>query len=216
MATAARFYTPTEAAVLSGIGVKAVNNAIDKQIVMAVRRTARSGLQSRQRSVSADGLLQLKLWSQVGSILSQERRERLFEAIKLQPEASQVRADDLLIIDVAEARKQIASRTQDLEQAEAIVVQQKAVMGGEPVFKGTRIPVRLIASMLDEGVSEEEVLAGYPKLDSRQLTLASIWAAAHPRRGRPKPLKDDTLVLKQTRRVSLKQASSEVGSARLR
>ena len=153
---AARLYSPAEAAALADIAVKAVNNAIDKQIVMAVRRTARSGLQSRQRSVSADGLLQLKLWSQVGSILSQERRERLFEAIKLQPEASQVRADDLLIIDVAEARKQIASRTQDLEQAEAIVVQQKAVMGGEPVFKGTRIPVRLIASMLDEGVSEEE------------------------------------------------------------
>lgn len=197
---AARLFSPTEAAAVAGIAVKAVNNAIDKRIVVAVRN---AGKTTRQRAVSSDGLLQLKLWSQVGGILSQERREKLFEAIMREPNASQVRADDLLIIDVAEARKQIAARTQELEEAEAMIAQDKAIMGGEPLFKGTRIPVRLIASMLEDGVSEEEILAGYPKLTSRHLALAPIWVAAHPRRGRPKPVKDDTLVLKQTRRIKL-------------
>ena len=63
-------------------------------------------------------------------------------------------------------------------------------MGGEPVFKGTRIPVRLIASMLDQGASEAEILDGYPKLEARHLELARLWTAAHPRRGRPKTLAD--------------------------
>ena len=98
----ARLFSPTEAAAVAGIAVKAVNNAIDKRIVVAVRN---AGKTTRQRAVSSDGLLQLKLWSQVGGILSQERREKLFEAIMREPSASQVRADDLLIIDVAEARK---------------------------------------------------------------------------------------------------------------
>lgn len=208
---AVRLFSPTEAAAVAGIAVKAVNNAIDKRIVVAVRN---AGKTTRQRAVSSDGLLQLKLWSQVGGILSQERREKLFEAIMREPNASQVRADDLLIIDVAEARKQIAARTQELEEAEAMIAQDKAVMGGEPLFKGTRIPVRLIASMLENGVSEEEILTGYPKLTSRQLELAPIWVAAHPRRGRPKPVKDDTLVLKQTRRIKLVNSAAEASVVR--
>ncbi|WDF72489.1 DUF433 domain-containing protein [Novosphingobium sp. KACC 22771] len=203
---AVRLFSPTEAAAVAGIAVKAVNNAIDKRIVVAVRN---AGKTTRQRAVSSDGLLQLKLWSQIGGILSQERREKLFEAIMREPNASQVRADDLLIIDVAEARKQIAARTQELEEAEAMIAQDKAVMGGEPLFKGTRIPVRLIASMLEDGVSEEEILAGYPKLTSRHLALAPIWVAAHPRRGRPKPVKDDGLLLKQSHRVKLVSDATE-------
>jgi uncharacterized protein (DUF433 family) len=208
---AARLFSPTEAAAVAGISAKAVNNAIDKRIVMTVRS---AGKTARQRSVSSDGLLQLKLWSHVGGILSQERRERLFEAIMLEPNASQVRAADLLIIDVAEARKQIAERTQELEDAEAMIGKDKAIMGGEPIFKGTRIPVRLITAMLEEGVSEEDILAGYPKLTARHLALAPIWLAAHPRRGRPKPIKDDALVLKESRRAKLKGATTKAASVR--
>jgi len=209
MDAAARFYSPAEAAALSGIGVKAVNNAIDKRIVCAVRQPKRPGTRSLMRALSIDDLLRLKLWYEVGGVLSQERRERLFEAILRKPEAEQVRADDLLIIDVAEARKQIAARTRDLDEAEACVAEDKAVMGGDAVFKGTRIPVRLIAAMIADGVEAEEILDGYPKLDSRLLSLARIWAAAHPRRGRPKSLKDSGAALKSSKRVPLKSASAQ-------
>ena len=47
---------------------------------------------------------------------------------------------DLLIIDVAEARKQIAARTQELEEAKAMIAQDKAVMGGEPLPLGDHSP----------------------------------------------------------------------------
>ncbi len=209
MGTAVRFYSPAEAAVVSGIGVKAVNNAIDKRIVFAVRQPKRAGTRSLMRALSTDDLLRLKLWYEVGGVLSQERRERLFEAILQKPEAKQVRADDLLIIDVAEARKQIAARAQDLDDAEASVVEDKAVLGGDPVFKGTRVPVRLIASMIADGVEADEILDGYPKLDRRLLSLAVIWATAHPRRGRPKSLKDSGTTLKSSKRVLLKSGSAQ-------
>lgn len=210
--TSTRLYSPSEAAALSGVAIKAVNNAIDKRIVRAVRMSPAKSGRATPRALSEGDLLRLKLWYEVGDILSQERRERLFAAIEERPSARHVKADNLLIIDVAEARKEIAARTRELTAAEAAIVRDKQVMGGEPVFKGTRIPVRLIAAMLDEGASEVEILDGYPALDSRALTLAKIWVAAHPRRGRPKSLKDKDFTPQSIKRISLGSVHTKVSA----
>lgn len=202
---AARLYTPSEAAAVSGLAVKAVNNAIDKRIIQAAK-PARGG-RANSRALTADDVLRVKLWYKVGTILSQERRQRLFEAIREQPKAKTVKADELVIVDVAEARRQIAQGTRALEDAEALVTTDKAVLNGEPVFKGTRIPVRLIAAMLEQGADESEVLDGYPKLERRYLELSRIWTAAHPRRGRPKSLGERGLQLKSSERVKLRSAA---------
>jgi len=45
------------------------------------------------------------------------------------------------------------------------------------------------------------------------LSLAGVWTAAHPRRGRPKPMKDDGLILKTSKRIALKPVPVEPGSA---
>lgn len=198
---AVRHYTPAEAAVLSGIGVKAVHNAIDKRIIEVVDQAT---VRKTPRALSSENVLYLKIWYEVGAILSQELRIRLFDEIRRRPSAKQVKAGELLIVNVGEARKQIASRARDLEAAEAVVTQSSTVMGGEPVFKGTRIPVRLIALMLDDGATENEILDGYPKLEARHLGLARIWAAAHPRRGRPKSLADRGRAVRSQSRSPLK------------
>ncbi len=72
------------------------------------------------------------------------------------------------------------------------------------MFKGTRIPVYGIVAMLDAGASAGELLAGYPKLTKRMIELARVWVCAHPRRGRPKSLKDLGLTVKNSRRTPLK------------
>src|SRR5690606_15308453 len=163
-------------AAVSGIAVKSVHNAIDKRIIS--RRDARVG----GRSLTDDDLLRLKLWYGVGSILTAERRKRLFEAIADDPAAETVRADDYLIVDVARAREQLAARADALREAEAVIRSVKGVSGGEPVFRGTRIPVRAIAGMRAQGASAEEILEGYPSLTARMIDLAEIWTAAHPAR----------------------------------
>lgn len=84
-----------------------------------------------------------------------------------------------------------------------MIVRNQAVMGGEAVLKGTRIPVRLIAAMLDDGATDAEVLAGYPTLTARDLALAPIWVAANPSCDHPKTRQDGGLVLKQSRRIPL-------------
>ena len=42
---------------------------------------------------------------------------------------------------------------------------------GKPVIKGTRIPVELILDKLAAGVSEEELLADYPRLSVEAIRM---------------------------------------------
>ena len=58
-------------------------------------------------------------------------------------------------------------------------------MAGIPVFRGTRIPVCLVAYMIEQGTSIDEILEGYPSLTREMVEFASIYASTHPRRGRP-------------------------------
>lgn len=204
MNVAARIYTPAEAAAISGIGIKAVHNAIDKHIVDTVPAPHSSRGAPKRRALTKDDLLRLKLWYGIGSTLAAEHRRRLFEEIKASPAARTVKADDLLIVDVGEARRQLKARLDDLDEAEAMVERVKGVMGGEPVFKGTRIPLRLVAAMVSQGADEAELLEGYPGLTARMIKLSSIWAAAHPARGRPKRLAAQGLKVKSSRRIPLK------------
>ncbi|MDK4728709.1 DUF433 domain-containing protein [Rhizobium phaseoli] len=203
MASTSYAYTPAEAAAVSEIGVKSVNNAIDKRII----ETHRVG--SRGRALTDEDLLRLKLWYGVGSILSAERRKRLFDTIDQNPDAETVRADDYLIIDVARAREQLAARAEALREAERMIESVKGVVGGEPVFKRTRVPVRTIAAMKTQGASTAEIVEGYPSLTERIVELAEIWVAAHPARGRPRKLSEQGLKVKSVKRVSLNENVSK-------
>lgn len=201
MVQMSRAYTPAEAAAVSEIAVKSVHNAIDKRII--ARRLSEDG-----RALSDDDLLRLKLWYGVGSILSAERRQRLFDTIDQNPDADTVRADDYLIVDVARAREQLAARAEALHEAERVIGSVKGVLGGEPVFNKTRVPVRTVAAMKAQGATTEEIVEGYPSLTSRMVELAEIWTAAHPARGRPRKLSELGATVKSSKRLSLRKAAN--------
>jgi uncharacterized protein (DUF433 family) len=204
MSDAARLYTPAEAGAVSGLTLKAVHNAIDKRIVepVAKARAAAGAKRTASRFLTGEDLVRLRVWRGVGDTLSADRRNRLFIAMAATPAAKTVKADELLIVDVGQARKQVERGVRDLEAAEALVVKRRGTLGGEAVFKGTRIPVYGVVAMLEAGASAEELLAGYPRLTERMLELARVWVCAHPRRGRPKSLRDLGLTVKSAKRVS--------------
>ena len=58
-------------------------------------------------------------------------------------------------------------------------------MRGTPVFRGTRIPVDLVADMLAQGATAEEIHEGYPTLSNERIAIAPLYKRAFPRRGRP-------------------------------
>jgi uncharacterized protein (DUF433 family) len=51
-------------------------------------------------------------------------------------------------------------------------------MNKQAVLKGTRSPVDLVAEMLAQGATGDEILEGYPTLNEEMLSLAPLWSAA--------------------------------------
>ena len=50
-------------------------------------------------------------------------------------------------------------------------------MCGKPVIKGTRIPVDLILRKLSQGITEDGILASYPRLTRADVRAAIRYAA---------------------------------------
>jgi uncharacterized protein (DUF433 family) len=81
---------------------------------------------------------------------------------------------------------------QTIERAESYarlrdryVERNPAVMGGEPVITGTRVPVRTIASLIEMGETHDVLREDYPHVPEEAYLVAVPWAHANPRRGRP-------------------------------
>ena len=52
------------------------------------------------------------------------------------------------------------------------------VMAGKPVIRQTRIPVDLLVRMVAQGITTEEILADYPRLEAEDIQAALLYAAA--------------------------------------
>jgi uncharacterized protein (DUF433 family) len=84
-----------------------------------------------------------------------------------------------------EARRKVSSKDQNPERIETMVHSDPEIMAGTPVFRGTRIPVYLIADMMEQGTPINEILEGYPSLTRDTVEYASVFATLHPRPDRP-------------------------------
>src|SRR5438309_4720333 len=154
-------FTPAEAAVLSRLSLKAVNNAIDKKTVVA-RRT-RAG-----RLLDEPAVVYLSLERRLGGDTTPEFRRRLFAAIAAAPKRRVV-CVGALKVDVGESRREVTDRFKELRRAERLVTVNPEIMGGTPVFQGTRIPVHRIAFLLRQGDTPEGLRQAYPRLSDEMI-----------------------------------------------
>lgn len=97
-----------------------------------------------------------------------------------------IRVSSVMLLDKREIFKSFERGLKTLQQAERAAVTNDDIMGGEPVMRGTRIPVYQVAAMLERGATIDELLEDYPSLDAKKIELARVYARANPRRGRPK------------------------------
>jgi uncharacterized protein (DUF433 family) len=61
------------------------------------------------------------------------------------------------------------------------------ICGGQPVFRGTRVPLRTALAGLAEGDSFEEILRSFPTLTQEQLRAAVALAASSAQEDLPIP-----------------------------
>ncbi len=174
--------TAAQASAVTGLSLKAINKAIDRQTIPSIAR-AKNGV--RKRYVSEPALVCLKLEAKGLGELPLSFRKRIFDLVLTHPEMTTVRPVEAVQIDVEQARREVHESIDELKQAEQMVTVDAAVMGGVPVIAGTRIPVGALSDMLAQGATPEEIAEGYPSLSTEQVRLARVYASAHPRRGRP-------------------------------
>jgi uncharacterized protein (DUF433 family) len=195
-------FTPAEAAVLTRLSLKAVNNAIDKNLVPAV---VRSGTSESGRFLDQRGLLALALEYRLANRFFPELRRRLFDALANSPRKAVLSVDEGLVkVDLQQPRRDLAASLRELRRARSLVVTDPDILGGDPVFRGTRVPVHSIAAMLEQGSTEADILKGYPRLTPQMVRLAPVFAQAYPIRGRPRsqPWRDRSPVQRTRERLA--------------
>ena len=195
-------FTPAEAAVLTRLSLKAVNNAIDKNLVPAV---VRPGTSDSGRFVDQRGLLALVLEYRLANRFFPELRRRLFDALASSPRKAVLSVDEGLVkVDLQQPRRDLAASLRELRRARSLVVTDPDTLGGDPVFRGTRVPVHSIAAMLEQGSTEADILKGYPRLTAQMVRLAPVFAQAYPIRGRPRsqPWRDRSPVQRTRERLA--------------
>jgi uncharacterized protein (DUF433 family) len=67
------------------------------------------------------------------------------------------------------------------------IVRDRAICGGQPVFKGTRVTLRTVLASLAAGDSAETILAEFPSLSAEDIRAAIAFAAASAEEDLPVP-----------------------------
>jgi len=177
-------WTPAQASAVTNLPLPAVHKLIERRLIRPRRlRTGRS----IQRMLSHGQVLYLRLEAEGVRLLPLAARRAIAKKIQSSPEVDVVVLTEgsALVIQVKSVRLELDVDLRKLERAEDMIVSDSEIMRGTPVYRGTRIPVELIADLLSQGAKPEEILAGYPALDREKVELAPLYVQAFPRRGRP-------------------------------
>src|SRR5580658_1466077 len=177
-------YTPAQASAVANLPLPAVHKLIERRLIRPRRRRAGRSI---QRMLSRGQVLYLRLEAEGVRLLPLAARRAIASKIESSPEvdAGVLPAGSAVVIQVKPVRLELELDLRKLERAENMIVSDPGIMRGAPVYRGTRIPVALIAEMLNRGAKKEEILDGYPALDQEKIELAPLYVQAFPRRGRP-------------------------------
>jgi len=172
--------TANEAASVTGVPVRQVHRIIDAGLLgAAVKR------RNKARLLAPKGLVGLKLAHDTAEVLTLQGRRAVVATSLRSPRQSLIRAD-MIVVDARPAAQTVRSGLSLLAKARGLVSSTPEVLGGTPVFKGTRIPVHDIADMVANGDRPAEIVKAFPLLDVDRVRLAAIYAEAYPARGRPR------------------------------
>lgn len=104
---------------------------------------------------------------------------------KLFGSCDRLKLDDYLFIDIKKAAKDLAPRIDLYADGLTRIEEKEGVLGGEAVFKDTRLSVKHIGKMREGGETIEDILEDYPYLRKNDVEFARLYFMSHPMVGRP-------------------------------
>ena len=108
-------------------------------------------------------------------------RQKLYKAVQ-RPRGGKASLG-AFVVDVEGVDRQIERRLAELDRIKDRV---EDGAGGEPVLKGTAVPVHIVAALAGAGGVGEAVQA-YPSLSKASVKAAVAYAEVYPKKGRPYP-----------------------------
>jgi uncharacterized protein (DUF433 family) len=179
--TASNLFTRNETAEISGVSVNAVNKALEQRIAKPRRSRGRTLLAVEEAAA-------LALISQIPARLSVKLKRELRDWIvdrSPQP-AEELELSPALRVAMTDYASEVAARAEEYARLRDKYVEvDSRKLSGTPVIRGTRMPVRTLAELVESGESREALKEDYPHIPEEAYEVAVIWARGNPRRGRP-------------------------------
>ena len=100
--------------------------------------------------------------------------------------ADRLKLGDYLFIDFQKVAENLAPRVDSYAEGLSRIEEKEGVLGGEAVFKNTRLSVNHIGKMRDGGEAVENIIEDYPYLRQGDVEFARLYYKAHPILGRPR------------------------------
>jgi uncharacterized protein (DUF433 family) len=105
--------------------------------------------------------------------------------------ATTLELDNYVFIDVKRVVADILPRLDLYAEGLSRIEETDGVLGGKPVFRGTRLSVHHIGKMFARGEPIEHILEDYPYLTDKDVRFAHLYHLAHPTLGRPRANVED-------------------------
>lgn len=181
MSSLRKTFTTAEAAALSMMSDKRVRKELETSVVDA----------PSPRELPFSALVYLEVLRQSQLELRVAQRQKLYQVLKDWMNAptreSRLSWSPVVTFEVGAVADELNQRWERFSAwKDARVVLDPTVMGGAPVFKGTRLTLERLAGLLAGGEERDDVLSDYPELTSEDMEFAPLYVKAYPRVGRPR------------------------------
>jgi uncharacterized protein (DUF433 family) len=195
--------TSLEAAYIADVNERDIHRLVDEEILPRhLLETSRT-----QRRFDLLACVLGAFYFQASRALTKEARRRVMDEIVVRWEKWMatrssnhevnlaalnwsITIDSVLSVNVQPVAQATAQRAAQLARLKDMVQIHEDVLDGEPVFSGTRVPVRTVADWLNSGETHSAILEAFPRVTQDMIDLAPLWVRTHPQRGRPKKLTD--------------------------
>jgi uncharacterized protein (DUF433 family) len=162
----------------------AINKAVDAGLIRVGTRRGPGG-HGTLRILGKPELRFLKLADVLDKDLTAFGQRKIYEAIRRLPEQQHQLRLGVLTVELLPLDRAIEER---LGRLMTLRSQVEMSASGEPVIRGTTVPVYVIAG-LAKGETVEEILEDYPSLTRAHVESAIEYAKAYPKKGRPYPVR---------------------------
>jgi uncharacterized protein (DUF433 family) len=190
----AETFSVNEAAAIAEVSPETIRTALEKNSVTPSHQ--RKAGKSVRHQFSVGDVLFIKLLAEFPFPLSKQDKQSLAHVVaRGNRKASlwSMEGPDLvyrsggvqLSLQCKTLRKTVDKNLATFRWGRKRVVSSPEVLGGEPVFRGTRIPLRHVASLFRKGVSEQEIVEDFPSLSVRDLAYARLFSRFGDKPGRP-------------------------------